>query len=117
LATALVVVAGCKQGPDLADVTGKVTYNDQPVVGATIYFIPVGEGKQSIGYTNEDGVYQLQYTLRWSGALIGKHKVSVQIYPREGVKPVPVPEKYGGRSQVEYNVEPGSNRFDIDLSS
>ena len=117
LAALLATSAGCRQGPDLAEVTGKVTHQGQPVEGAFVDFIPLGEGKQSVGYTDEQGEYRLQYTLRWTGALVGRHRVSIRIYPREGVKTISVPEKYGHQSKVEFEVEPGSNRFDIDLSS
>jgi hypothetical protein len=113
----LAALTGCRDGPELAEVTGKVTYNDQPVVGAVIDFRPVGEGKQSIGFTDEQGEYEMQYTLRRSGALLGRHKVSVRIYPPEGVKPIPVPKQYSSSDGVEVEVESGSNRFDIDLSS
>lgn len=117
LSASLALFVGCADGPELANVTGKVTYNGKPVIGATIYFIPLDDGKQSIGYTDDDGQYELQYTLQRSGALIGRHRISIQIFPRKGIEPVPVPAKYGGSSEVQVDVVSGSNRFDIELAS
>jgi hypothetical protein len=107
---------GCTKGPPVADVTGKLTYNGQPVRYAAVDFRPLDEsGRPSLGWTDEEGEYVAQYTLRQPGALIGRHKVSVRVYPAEGEKPIPVPEKFGTNPQVEIEVKPGSNRFDIDL--
>jgi hypothetical protein len=117
LAALLGALGGCSQGPTLGDVSGRVTYKGEPVPDAIVDFRPVGEGKQSMGFTNADGDYELQYTLRRNGALLGRHKVSVRIYPREGAKAVPVPARFGAKSQVEFDVQSGSNRFDIELSS
>lgn len=111
----LAVVCGCGKDASLAEVTGKVTYDGKPVAHAAVEFRPLGDGKQSIGYSDEDGNYELQYTLSQIGALIGRHKIVVRIYPPEGQEPVPVPDKYGSKSSAEFEVKPGSNRFDIEL--
>jgi hypothetical protein len=112
----LAALSGCRDGPELGKVSGRVTYKGEPVSGAVVSFIPRDERKQSIGFTNEEGEYELQYTLRREGALIGRHRVSVRVYPDQGRRPVPVPEKYGPKSKVEFEVERGRNRFDIELS-
>jgi hypothetical protein len=116
-AGALSWISGCSEGPELGDVHGIVTYNKQPVHGAVIEFRPVGEGKQSVGYSNEQGEYELQYTLQRGGALIGRHKVSVRVHPPVGAKAPPVPAKFGRNSEVEFDVQPGSNQFDIELGT
>lgn len=107
---------GCSEGPELAEVTGKLSYNGQPVQYAAVEFHPVGEGKHSIGYTDAQGEYFVQYTRKREGALIGRHKIVIKMYPPEGVQAPPVPPKYGTSSKTEVEVAQGSNRFDIELA-
>jgi hypothetical protein len=117
LAAALIGSGGCTEGPPLGEVTGRLTYKGQPVRYAAVELQPIGEGKGSLGWTDEDGEYVAQYTLSHSGALIGRHRIHVRVYPGEGEKPIPVPEKYGSNSRAELEVKEGSNRLDIELSA
>lgn len=69
------VVLGCgSSGPALYEVTGKVTYQGDPVPGATITFQPE-RGRTSVGVTDDAGNYFLRYTKDRNGAIPGKHKV------------------------------------------
>jgi hypothetical protein len=116
-ATLLAALAGCSQGPALGQVTGKLTHNGQPVQYAAVEFHPVGEGKHSIGYTDAQGEYIVQYTLQREGALIGRHRILIKMYPPEGLKAPPVPPKYQGGAEGEVEVTSGDNRVDIELAS
>ena len=58
-----VFVAGCNDGKlKTYPVSGIVTMNDEPVVGATVIFSPAkeNEGDSAVGKTNEKGEYKLQ---------------------------------------------------------
>lgn len=61
-------LTGCG-GSDLAKVTGKVSYNGQPVAGATVTFMPAS-GALATGTTDADG----QFTL---STVEGEHKVFI----------------------------------------
>ncbi|MEM8678744.1 MAG: hypothetical protein AAGF97_05220 [Planctomycetota bacterium] len=108
---------GCSQGPKLGKVSGKLTYKGEPVKYAAIEFNPIGAGKGSLGWTDEEGEYTAEYVLSRKGALLGEHRVTVRVYPQEGDEPIPVPAKYGSKSEVVFEVQPGKNRLDIELDA
>jgi len=118
------VCIGCgPSGPELGEVTGKVTLDGEPVHRATIIFQPVAEGgSPSIAETQEDGSYELYYTDR-PGALIGEHEVMIttgrQISTEEGGGEVPemLPPKYNEQTELRKTVEEGGNVINFDLSS
>src|SRR6266576_391459 len=55
-------------------VSGKVTYNGKPIEGATVSFIPDGDGRPATAITGPDGSYSLT-TLNWPGAVPGQYTV------------------------------------------
>jgi hypothetical protein len=75
-----VAVTGCGGGaedlPALGEVTGKVTLNGQPLVGATVIFTPGSGPGSSTGVTNESGEYKLVFR-QAIGAVVGSHKVAI----------------------------------------
>ena len=115
IAILLTALAGCSRDSNIGEVSGTVTYQGKPVPFAAVEFDPVGEGKNSLGWTDEAGNYTVQYTLSQSGALIGKHTVTLRTYAQEGQSPVPVPPEFGGKGGAVFEVKPGSNKFDIQL--
>ena len=117
IAVGVVACAGCSRGPALGKVSGKLTYKGQPVKYAAVEFNPIGVGKGSLGWTDEQGEYNADYTLSRQGALLGKHRVTVRVYPAEGEEPIPVPAKYGAQSEFVFEVQRGRNRLDIELNS
>ena len=76
----VVAAAGCGGSglPELGTVSGKVTHNGAAVAQAIVTFTPVGEGRPSVGETDEAGVYSLNYLPDVEGALVGQHKVTVE---------------------------------------
>ena len=70
---------GCSPSNPLgtAPVGGKVTYNGQPVAGATVSFVPDGDGRPATAITGADGAYNLT-TLNWPGAVPGQYTVLVR---------------------------------------
>ena len=77
--------AGCGSGgPDMVDVSGTATRNGQPVPNIDIYFQPA-EGRPSLGTTDEQGRFKMQYTHDQSGVRVGHHTVYVIYNPADGI--------------------------------
>ncbi len=104
----LLSLAGCGSrppGPPLANVSGVVTLDGQPLSEASILFEPVGKGRPSLGVTDGAGRYQLEFTPGTAGALPGKHLVQISTW-QEGydngtvhpAKPERVPESYNRKA-------------------
>ncbi|MBN1853313.1 MAG: Ig-like domain-containing protein [Pirellulales bacterium] len=117
------ILAGCGSGSDLARVTGTVTVNGQPFEGALVQFQPVGaQGSPSAGLTNSKGEYELMFTFKVPGAMIGEHVVFIRTadaYYGNGdcanQLEERIPAKYNARSELRRTVEPGSNTIDFEL--
>ncbi|MBX3439307.1 MAG: Ig-like domain-containing protein [Planctomycetaceae bacterium] len=60
-------------------VQGTVTVNGEPLSHASVIFRPEN-GRPSIGKTDEEGRYQLQYTRESAGALPGLHEVAISTF-------------------------------------
>ena len=66
-----VLAGGCAPGgPEVLKVTGKVTYQGQPVAGLAITFLPT-KGRPSRAITGADGSYVLRYDAQREGAVRG----------------------------------------------
>jgi hypothetical protein len=90
----LLGVSGCGGDPHLADrpqtapVTGQVTYNGNPVEGATVTFRPAGagvpgalgsgDGQGAVGQTDSNGRFQLTTFSPNDGAVPGQYQVSIR---------------------------------------
>ena len=80
-------LAGCDD-VSIAPVSGKVTRNGQPVANAALTFQPE-TGRQSWGMTDSNGNFKLIYShdersgKDTEGALIGKHRVTVEFPPTD----------------------------------
>jgi hypothetical protein len=78
----LALLVGCgKSGPPLGKVTGVVTYDGKPLVGAAIVFSPKSDAVDagnSWGKTDESGRYSLRFGRSRVGAYIGEHKVVIE---------------------------------------
>ena len=91
--TTLVLALGCGGGErreGLAPVTGRITYNGQPVPAGQIYLYPVDGNRQSSGSIEADGKYVLTSYKSGDGALIGKHRVVIDA--TQPVGPLPDPD-------------------------
>lgn len=118
------MLAGCSGGdpiPDLAEVTGTVTWNGEPLDGALISFTPKqsdkqGRGKSSSGTTDAQGKFTLMYKEDLPGAIIGEHSVFITKNEGEEAGPGIIPTKYNFDSTLTANVKAdGPNDFTFDL--
>jgi hypothetical protein len=74
------VGAGGCGGDNLVKVTGTVLRNGKPVPNLGLHFVPEN-GLSSHGRTDADGHFELLYTTGKEGAVVGAHKVWVQLPP------------------------------------
>lgn len=126
---ALVIGCGGSGGPEMATVTGKVTYQGKPLTKGTISFISTDPSRSNANSViGPDGSYSLQTTNPGDGAVVGDYKVIVSdvdpnslntAAPGEPVKKQErlIPEKYENpdSSGLTRKVESGRNTFDIAL--
>jgi len=74
-----VAVAGCSDsGPKVVKVTGTLTFKGQPVSNAVLTFRPEF-GRQSWAQTDEQGRFKINYDRDQDGAVVGKHKVWIDL--------------------------------------
>ena len=138
------VLVGCgPDRPEMATVTGKVTYRGAPVPEGQIMFYPEN-GRMASGAIAADGTYELTTYDSGDGALLGRHVVTITSRRVSGGRPEPktfeeevrtaadknaprapavkvtwlAPEKYSDRrtSPLAREVQRGENVCDFDLS-
>lgn len=129
----LLLLLGCSGGHGTATVTGTVLYQDKPVDGATISFLPKGEGpnaKPARGKTESNG----QFTVTTyfgpgdepAGALPGEYSVIVSkidepvgaFDPHKDPPPkhhLPLKYEAATTSPLAATIKPGSNRLEFKL--
>jgi hypothetical protein len=132
VALALVAPAcGRHEGPELAPVTGKVTYQGKPVTQGLISFQPVRpDGTPATGTVGPDGTYSLQ-TADADGARLGEYRVAISARkepekepdtatPPMKKRPViesQLPLRYEDleKAQLTRKVDSGRNTINLDL--
>jgi len=68
---------GCTGGSsNVGQVTGVVTLEGKPLVGAEVIFYPAN-GRASVGTTDDTGKYELAYIRNENGAVVGEHRVTI----------------------------------------
>jgi hypothetical protein len=126
-AAVLLHCGGCNRSSQESQVSGHITLDGNPIGPGTVVFAPVDGVKPATGSVNDDGHYRLN-TSREAGLAAGRYQVAVSIRElpqnvKRGDRPPPgrllIPEKYeqSSSSGLEYQVEPGDNTIDIELSS
>lgn len=126
------IVPACShdEGPELAPVTGKVTYQGKPITQGTISFQPVSpDGTPATGSIGTDGTYSLQ-TADAKGARLGDYRVVISARkepetepdtatPALKKKPViesQLPLKYEDIDKAQLNKKVASGRNTIDFN-
>jgi hypothetical protein len=74
----LFTVVGCGKGdyPEMAKVSGTVTYKGKPVPNMMVNFMPTA-GRPSWGKTDGTGRYEMIYDEDYKGVKMGHHKVYI----------------------------------------
>jgi hypothetical protein len=135
----LAAISGCNGVHDdtpLVPVQGTVTLDDQPLSGADVLLIPVGEtlGQGGIGRTDKAGQFELTTPDRKrKGAVKGSYRVVInklvnpdgtEFLPAEGVDPMTaafsetLPPIYSSmeQSQLTAQVPPGGAKLEFKLT-
>jgi hypothetical protein len=130
LAMALVILSqqatGCRRS-DMVPVSGRVTFEGQPVPKAIVRFVPESRPMAAAG-TDDDGRYRLTTRRPMDGASIGRHKVIVTPWmpgagDTSGATAEPerpdIPKIFRGADSTPLTVEvttEGPNQFDFELA-
>jgi hypothetical protein len=129
----LLGMAGCgRPGPAVARVEGVVMLDGKPLSSGRVTFWPA-EGRSGSGWIEEDGSFTIGTFRKADGAVIGPHKVAVTAAaktptgppdfdrdgPTTGWPRSPIPARYSNpeSSGLTFEVQPGANRFQIDLTA
>ena len=110
----LMLQVGCSDGVDLGAVKGRVTKNGQPQSKLWVRFVPAAGGRPAEAITGQDGSYELAYTGKKKGALVGSQKVSIMSGGEIDARGTELsPRKVIYQSEVE--VTSGSNEYNFDV--
>jgi len=127
-AVALTPMACGRSGPEMARVSGTVTYQGKPVPKGTVSFVATDPSRRNAtGQLDQNGYYQLQTEEPGDGAVVGDYDVSLYAHeekildyrPKVPVKPQRlIPEKYENpkTSNLKRTVKSGSNTFNFELT-
>ncbi|WP_417384620.1 hypothetical protein [Gimesia sp.] len=78
----LFLCSGCGQPDDrqpTARVSGTIALDGQPLTAGNIMFFPDSGGKHAVGMIGTDGAFHLSTYESGDGAVVGKHKVVIQV--------------------------------------
>jgi len=127
-AMALSPLACGRSGPEMARVSGTVTYQGKPVPKGTVSFVSTDPARRNAtGQLDANGFYRLQTEEPGDGAEVGDYEVTIFSHeekildyrPKEPVKAQRlIPEKYENpkTSGLKRTVKSGSNTFDFPLT-
>lgn len=113
LATLAVIGCGSGDAESLGRVSGMVTLDGSPKPGIIVNFAPIDGGRPSGGQTDETGKFELIYSPRSAGAIVGKHTVQIsadgELAKQLSNSDSPLILK------KELTVESGNNSFELEL--
>lgn len=118
-------IAGCgKSGIERVHVSGKATYDGQPIEIGQIRFVPVSP---ATGPITIDRIQNGQYeTVTTGGVTVGTHRVEMRMYDSHEYETAPrvagsasvkqlLPDKYNRNSELTLTVESGSGSIEKDF--
>jgi hypothetical protein len=104
--------------------------NGKPLPDAALTFQPMGGGMGSVGVTDKDGRYTLEfYDTGQSGAVVAKHYVKIRTHRRSNTEDTssdvsnpqlrdPIPQRYNDNTELTMEVPAdGTDSADFDLKS
>ena len=95
---------GC--GGNLVTVKGKVTLDGEPLSGATVSFVPMGQGSDKlgtpIGLTDDSGIFYLTTRDQHDGAMPGEYKVTIKKYGMPDKQPTSLETPHDRESANAY---------------
>jgi hypothetical protein len=111
---------GCSEDK-FGQVSGRVTFEGNPVAAADLEFQPEVTGAApSYARADDDGRYTLKYSASKTGAEIGTHLVKITTARRvdDGARKLKekLPAKYNRNSDLVREVKPGENVIDFELT-
>jgi hypothetical protein len=129
LGGACLLATGCgSNSPKTLEVSGKVTWQGQPLPDGAIAFTPVnGPSRPAVGKIGADGAYRLSSFRPGDGAMPGEYRVTVESYTSWPTRTEPekpyvcrIPERYGkpAQSGLSFTIPAdagGRLVFDVDL--
>ncbi|QDT66993.1 peptidase associated/transthyretin-like domain-containing protein [Calycomorphotria hydatis] len=121
-------LTGCNSAPsdlpEIAQVSGTVTLDGEPLPYATLMFQP-SSGRPSVGVTDQSGNYSLAYNSDYQGAKVGPHTIKITTFqefddpdnPEKPARPELLPAKYHTETELTAEINQGKNTVDFELSS
>lgn len=120
-----IAVAGCgKSGIERVHVSGKATYDGQPIEIGQIRFVPVSPATGPITIDRiENGQYETATT---GGVTVGTHRVELRAYDSHEYETAPrvagsasvkqlLPDKYNRKSELTLGVKSGDGSIERDF--
>lgn len=117
------LVAGCGgDGLTRGTVSGKVTFDDQPVAKGTIVFTPTGGTKGPMAMAE---IANGEYAIIKNSPVVGKHLVKIQGFRDTAKKDARgevigeqfIPPKYNDQTTLTADIAKGANNRDFKLTS
>jgi len=115
----VLILSSCGTKPDLPElgqVTGVVTLDDQPLAGANVTFIPTNS-RPCVGATDAEGRYTLYFNSETTGAPLGTHSVQISKMGEDGDTTELIPASYNSNTKLSAAVVAGDNHHDFKLKS
>ncbi len=117
----LPTLPGCRPGPPVGEVTGRVTIDGRPAPGLLVHFEPqdgLANGlPATYGATDDQGSYRAKRMNGQTGAAIGLNHVRITAIERDGNQQAKIHARYAQDYTLWFEVAPGQNTFDIELRS
>ena len=117
-----IAIAGCgKSGIERVHVSGKATYDGQPIEIGQIRFVPVSPATGPITIDRiENGAYETATT---GGVTVGTHRVEMRMYDSHEYETAPrvagspsvkqlLPDKYNRKSELTLDVKSGDGSIE-----
>lgn len=123
---ALLIGCGRGDGPELGTVHGRVTLDGNPLPKAKVTFTPMDESgaRPAAAITDNDGNYELKYSVQHNGAPPGKYQVQITTATttsddqgNDVEVPEKLPAKYNASTELVKEVQAGDNTIDFPLDS